>query len=83
MKITPCEQPFQPYSQNFRTAYGVFSLYNSDAGHKKKFNMLFYKPCGFQDSVAIFPLIVYVSGFVTSIVMRPLNKVIGRKVGML
>ncbi|KAK3097264.1 hypothetical protein FSP39_008188 [Pinctada imbricata] len=34
----------------------------------------------FRDSVAIFPLIVYVSGFITSIVMRPLNKVLGRKI---
>ncbi|KAK3098168.1 hypothetical protein FSP39_016838 [Pinctada imbricata] len=33
-----------------------------------------------KDSVAIFPLIVYVSGFITSIVMRPLNKVLGRKI---
>ena len=32
-----------------------------------------------QDSVAIFPLIVYVSGFVASVGMRPVNSLLGRK----
>ncbi|XP_078315896.1 major facilitator superfamily domain-containing protein 12-like [Crassostrea virginica] len=32
-----------------------------------------------KDSVAIFPLIVYVSGFVASVGMRPVNSLLGRK----
>ncbi|XP_071167682.1 major facilitator superfamily domain-containing protein 12-like isoform X1 [Mytilus edulis] len=32
-----------------------------------------------KDNVAVMPLVVYVSGFFTSLVMRPLNKKIGRK----
>ena len=34
----------------------------------------------FQDSIAIVPLVVYVSGFITSLLMRYVNKAAGRKV---
>lgn len=32
-----------------------------------------------KDNVAVMPLVVYFSGFFTSLVMRPVNKIIGRK----